>query len=485
MKQIGKYRVVRELGKGATATVYLCVSPDSDRPVAVKVVRFGTDCAATSRRLRKLFGNEGMVAKRLKHPNIAMVYEGVVEDEFAYLAMEYIDGFTLEAHTRIDRLLPLHRVIGIIFKCCMALDSAYRQGIIHRDIKPANILVAANDEPKLVDFGLALNLNKNMDRDSTFIMGVGSPSYMSPEQIKGYPLNQKTDLYSLGVVLFQLLTGRLPFRAKNQATLIYRIINTDAPDVTSLNPGLPEGLNAILRRALEKDLYSRYRNGAEFAKDLAAVRYQILEEDETVQDTKHFELLRKLDFFTEFENIELWEILRIAVWRQIGPRVAIIREGDTSRVFGLLIEGYVEVSVAGRTLCRLSHGEVLGEVAYLHPSSDTRSASVVTLENSLFLEINAAALALASEELQERLRTALLGRMIDRMRIVNGIAASLGAPAVANTGSLMEEATRSASGSGVDVELSRSKPRGAGAETTGARESSAAALARRLRHSGE
>jgi serine/threonine protein kinase len=126
-------------------------------------------------------------------------------------------------------------------------------------------------------------MNKDMDRDSTFIMGVGSPAYMSPEQIKGYPLNQKTDLYSLGVVLFQLLTGRLPFRANNQATLIYRIINTDAPAVTALNPDLPEGLNAILRRALEKDLYNRYRNGAEMAKDLSAVRYQILDEDETAR----------------------------------------------------------------------------------------------------------------------------------------------------------------------------------------------------------
>ena len=107
METIGKYRVVRELGKGATATVYLCVSPDSDTPVAVKVVRFGKDCAAMSRRLRKLFQNEEMVARRLDHPNIAKVYEGVVEDDFAYLAMEYIEGFSLEVHTRIDRLLPL------------------------------------------------------------------------------------------------------------------------------------------------------------------------------------------------------------------------------------------------------------------------------------------------------------------------------------------------------------------------------------------
>ncbi|WP_153131526.1 protein kinase domain-containing protein [Dechloromonas hortensis] len=453
MEKIGKYRVVRELGKGATATVYLCDDPDSERQVAVKVIRFGQDSAAMSRRMRKLFQNEGMVSKRLDHPNIVHVFDAVVENDFAYLAMEYVEGFNLEQHCRIDRLLPMYRVISIIFKCCMALDSAYRQGIIHRDIKPANIMVAADDEPKIADFGLALNMNKDMDRDSTFIMGVGSPAYMSPEQIKGYPLNQKTDLYSLGVVMFQLLTGRLPFRAANQATLIYRIINTDAPAITALSPNLPEGLNAIMRRALEKDLYSRYRNGAEFAKDLAAVRYQILEEDDTAQDMSHFETLRKLEFFTEFENEELWEVLRVAVWREIAPNVALIREGERNKLFGIVISGCVEISLGGKALCRLGPSEPVGEVAFLHPDSDQRYATAVTLEKTLFLEVNAAALALSSEELDGRMRNALLARMIRRLREVNKIAASLGQPAVeAGTGSL-SGMPRSRPGGGLDLEL--------------------------------
>ena len=453
MDTIGKYRVVRELGKGATATVYLCDDPDSDRQLAVKVIRFGKDSAAMSRRLRKLFQNEGMVSRRMNHPNIVQVYDAVVEDDFAYLAMEYVKGFSLEEHCSIDSLLPMHRVIGIIFKCCMALDSAYRQGIIHRDIKPANIMIGENDEPKIADFGLALNMNKDMDRDSTFIMGVGSPAYMSPEQIKGYPLNQKTDLYSLGVVMFQCLTGRLPFRAANQATLVFRIINSEAPAVTALNPNLPEGLNAIMRKALEKDLYSRYKNGAEFAKDLSAVRYQILEEDETAQDDKHFEMLRRLDFFTEFENIEIWEVLRVAVWREVGPNMAIIREGERNKMFGIIISGCVEISIERRVLCRLGASEPVGEVAFLHPASDQRHASAVTLEPTLFLEINAAALALSSEELLERMRNTLLARMIRRMREVNRIAAAQGQPAVDVGASSLSAMTRSRLGGGLDLEL--------------------------------
>src|SRR5574343_1166453 len=360
METIGKYRVIRELGKGATETVYLCDDPDSGRQVAVKLIRFGQDNAAMSRRLRKLFQNEGMVSKRLDHPNIVRVYDAVVEDDYAYLAMEFVDGVNLDDYCRIDKLLPMHRVISIIFKCCMALDAAYRQGIVHRDIKPANIMIGPDDEPKITDFGLALNLNKDLDRDSTFIMGVGSPAYMSPEQIKGYPLNQKTDLYSLGVVLFQLLTGRLPFRANNQATLVYRIINTDAPSVTALKPDLPEGLNAILKRALEKDLYNRYRNGAEFAKDLSTVRYQMLEDDDTAQDEAHFERLRKLEFFADFEDIELWEVQRVAVWREVEPNVALIREGDRNKFFGIIVSGSVEISIDGKALCRLGASEPVG-----------------------------------------------------------------------------------------------------------------------------
>ena len=442
METIGKYRVIRELGKGATATVYLCDDPDAGRQVAVKLIRFGQDNAAMSSRLRKLFQNEGMVSKRLDHPNIVRVYDAVVEDDYAYLAMEFVDGVNLDDYCRIDKLLPMHRVISIIFKCCMALDAAYRQGIVHRDIKPANIMIGPDDEPKITDFGLALNLNKDLDRDSTFIMGVGSPAYMSPEQIKGYPLNQKTDLYSLVVLLFQLLTGRLPFRANNQATLVYRIINTDAPRVTDLNPSLPEGLNPIVRKALEKDLYSRYKNGAEFAKDLSSVRYQILEDDQVAADHRRFETLRKLDFFTEFENIELWEVLRIAIWRDLGPNVAIIREGERNKVFGLILSGQAQVSVDGRVLCTLGTSEPVGEVAFLHPSDDQRCATVITTERTVFLEINASALGLASEELVSRMRDHLLARLIKRMREVNKVAAAHSEQAVGVTEAAVLTQTR-------------------------------------------
>ncbi|MBK7954104.1 MAG: protein kinase [Candidatus Accumulibacter sp.] len=430
LEKIGKYEVIRSLGKGATAVVYLARDPDSKRQVAIKLIRFGDDSAAMSRRLRKLFQTEDAVGRRLHHSNIVKIYDAVVEAEQAYLVMEFIDGAALDKFCAINRLLPMHRVVGIIFKCCLALDHAFHQGVVHRDIKPANILIDAEDNPKITDFGLALNLHKDMSKDSTFVMGVGSPAYMSPEQIKNYPLNHKTDLYSLGVLLFQLLTGRLPFRANNPATLAYKIVNMDSPSACALNPSLPPGLDAIIKKALEKDLYSRYRNGAEFAKDLSAVRYQMLEEDQTQQDLSHFERVRKVEFFAEFEDIELWEVLRISVWRELSEKVTLIREGDSHRKFGVIVDGFVEVSIDGRVICRLGSSEVIGEMAFLHPTDTKRHATVVTLEPTLFLEINSAALDLSSDEVRERFNKVLLSKVLGRLRESNRVLAKLGQPAV-------------------------------------------------------
>jgi serine/threonine protein kinase len=430
LQKIGKYEIIRSLGKGATAVVYLARDPALDRQVAIKLIRFDDDNAAMSRRLRKLFQTEDSIGRRLNHPNIVKIFDAVIEPEQAYLVMEYVDGVALDQFCRINKLLPMHRVIGIIFKCCLALDHALHQGVVHRDIKPANILIDANDNPKITDFGLGLNLLKDMGRDSTFVMGVGSPAYMSPEQVKNYPLNHKTDLYSLGVLLFQLLTGRLPFRANNPATLVYKIVNMDAPSVCALNPNLPPGLDPIIRKALEKDLYSRYRNGAEFAKDLSAVRYQMQEEDQTQQDLAHFERLRKVDFFAEFEDIELWEVLRISVWRELSEKVTLIREGDQHRKFGVIIDGFVEVSTSGRVICRLGPGEVIGEMAFLHPIDDRRRATVVTLEATRFLEVNSSALGLSSDEVRERFNRVLLVKLLGRLREANKVLAKLGQTAV-------------------------------------------------------
>lgn len=410
-EKIGKYKLIREVGRGATATVYLAEHPQYPDPVALKLVRFddkAKDEAKWNRRLMKLLRAERDVSTRLDHPNIIKIFDTTVEKDYAYIVMEYFPGTTLEQYCSFQNLLPLHRVIGMIFKCAMALDYAYRQGIVHRDIKPANILVDEQDNVKITDFGLALNISKKSASDSTFIMGVGSPAYMSPEQIKGYPLNQKTDLFSLGVVLFHMLTGRLPFRAKNPAQLIYKIINTEPPQVSQINSELPEQLDGVIRRALEKDLYSRYKNGADFAKDLSAVRYKILDDNSVPVDNTRYSILRKMPFFTEFEDVEIWEILRISRWRKVEANTLLIREGDSDQRFGIIIEGRVEMSVDGHRVCELAYGEVFGELAFLDQQEHRHSCTAVATTGTVYLEINPSALSLATDECQDAFRTRLV-----------------------------------------------------------------------------
>ncbi|MDR0702211.1 MAG: protein kinase [Azoarcus sp.] len=401
---IGKYQVVREIGRGATATVYEARHPKLSRSVAIKLVRFdggSRDGSKLNRRLLKLLRAEETVARRLDHPNIISIYEVVTEPDQAYVVMEYFPGATLEKFCGFERRLPVPRVIGIMFKCCMALDYIYRQGIVHRDIKPANILVNDNDDVRITDFGLALDVDKQIEVDSTFIMGVGSPAYMSPEQVKGYPLDHKTDLYSLGVVTFHLLTGRLPFRAVNPAQLVYKIINTDPPSVAQLNPDASEQMNAVIRKAMEKDLYSRYKNGAEFAKDLSAARYEIVEDKSARLDAVRFSTLREQTFFSEFDDVELWEILRISIWRTARARVKLLGEGDVRQRFGVLLEGRIELSIGARRIMELGPGAVFGETAWLDRARGRQAFSVVSLAPLVYLEINPAALALASDEIQK------------------------------------------------------------------------------------
>jgi eukaryotic-like serine/threonine-protein kinase len=417
-QQIGKYKIIREIGRGATAVVYLAENPYYPEPVALKYISFrdkAKDEAKWNRRLLKLLRAEGAVARRLDHPGIIKIYEAVIEAEEAYVVMEYFQGTSLEDYCSYEKMLPVHRTTSIIFKCCMALDYAYRQGVVHRDIKPANILIDLDDNIKITDFGLALNVNKKSAEDSTFIMGVGSPAYMSPEQIKNYPLNQKTDLYSLGVVLFHMLTGRLPFRAKNPAQLVYKIINTDPPSASALNPDVPEAMDAVIRKVLEKDLYSRYKNGAEFAKDLSGIQFKIYDENDRIPDGSRFAQIRRLEFFTEFEDIEIWEVVRFSTWRVAEPMTELIREGSTDQRFGILLEGEVEQSIKGRVVNRIGVGDCFGETAYLDRLEHKQVCSVVSKTFVRYLEITPAALALASDECLEHFRDRLVTVIVRRM----------------------------------------------------------------------
>jgi len=191
-RRIGKYEIIKELGRGATSVVYKAYDPFQDREVAVKAVypeALGDD--EHGHRYRKLFVTEASLAGKLAHPHIVAIYDAVAGAEASYIVMEYVDGSTLERYTQLEHLLPLSRVLEIIYKCARALDYAAREGVIHRDIKPANILLSGDADIKISDFGAALNNSS----DTTQITGVGSPAYMSPEQVREQPLTYQTDIF--------------------------------------------------------------------------------------------------------------------------------------------------------------------------------------------------------------------------------------------------------------------------------------------------
>jgi serine/threonine protein kinase len=417
-QRYGPYQVLEEVGEGATSIVYRASHVETGDTVALKVMRLGVKKAKMARRLKKLFMTEAAMASRVQHPNIVQIYSAEIEDDFAYIAMEFVKGTPLREFCTFDKLLPAHRVTEIMFKCAMALDFAGRRGIVHRDIKPDNILLSDGDEVKVMDFGLALNLRKS-GTDSTFIMGVGSPAYMSPEQIKDYPLNMQSDLYSLGAVMFEMLTGRLPFRAKNRAALMYKIINMDTEPVSTLNPSVPEQLDPIIKRAMEKDLYSRYHTGMEFAQDLSGAKFQILDDADSIRLGRRFSLVRSCPAFIDFENDEIWEILRISHWRNYNELREFMSEGDSGSNFGVLLEGEVEIAMRGKRLAVLGPGEVIGELAFFNPGKSSRTGTVVAMTDCTFLEVSAAAYALASEETQEHFRKLVVDTLIRRVTAIN------------------------------------------------------------------
>ena len=416
MDKIGKYEVIKALGKGATSAVYQAYDPFQNRQVAIKVVfpeMLGDK--EHGRRYRKLFVTEASLAGRLSHPHIVAIYDAFTDDKTSYLVMEYVDGSTLEQYARHDSLLPLQRLVEIVYKCARALEYASRQGVIHRDIKPANILLAGETDIKISDFGAALTVTA----ETTQVSGVGSPAYMSPEQVKEQPLTHQTDIFSLGVVMFQLLTGRLPFQGNNNYSMIYQIINIDPPRPIQVRPDIPPRIDAIVMRALQKDTAERYQTWEEFAHDLATALGNPEKRETGFAESEKFDTLRAIEFFRHFSDVELWEVLRLAVWHRNSRDTVLIQESDIGSSFFILVAGEVKVVKQDRLLNVLKPGECFGEMAYLGKQKFQRSASIVALTDITVIEVRAETLTKATDLCRHHFHGAFLELLVDRLAMAN------------------------------------------------------------------
>src|ERR671922_1497991 len=318
MDHVANYPILRKLGEGATSEVFLCQDPFRNREVAVKrIFPEALRDPVRGRLFRKLFFTEASLAGKLDHPHIAQIYDAGIGEDSGYIVMEYVPGGTMERFCGPESLLPIEQTVEIIFKCARALSYAHIQGVTHRDIKPGNLLYAsAPTDVRISDFGLALNVGQ----ETTQITGVGSPAYMSPEQIREELVDHRTDLYSLGVVMYQLLTGVLPFRATNKFSMIYQITQHEAPPPSAERRGVPASLDRIVRRAMQKEVAKRYQSGDEFAEDLIAALRAGLGEPrrEAFGDADKFALLRSMRFFAAFTDQELWEVVKHGIWEQLA-----------------------------------------------------------------------------------------------------------------------------------------------------------------------
>jgi serine/threonine protein kinase len=267
---LGRYRIEAQIGRGSMGAVYLGHDPQIGRQVAIKTLALSREFSGDKLvEARERFFREAETAGRLQHPDIVTIFDAGEAQELAYIAMEFIKGHDLQMHATANRLLPLPQALDIVARVADALAHAHSQGVVHRDIKPANVMIDTDAGlVKVMDFGVARITDASRTRTGLVL---GTPSYMSPEQMAGRSVDGRSDLYSLGVMLFQLLTGQLPHTGDSMARLMFQIANEPAPDVRSLRPELPEALANVVALAVEKRPEVRYADGRQMAADLRAI----------------------------------------------------------------------------------------------------------------------------------------------------------------------------------------------------------------------
>jgi serine/threonine-protein kinase len=261
---VGRYEILGEIGQGAMGIVYKARDPQLQRLVAIKTIRFADDFEERKvKEIKTRFLREAEIAGKLSHPSIVSIYDAGEDYDLTYLAMEFVDGENLVKYTQRKSLLPLKRVLYIIGEAALAIDYAHTQGVIHRDIKPGNIMILKNGKVKVTDFGVAKAVSSSQTRSGIIL---GTPNYMSPEQINGQELDGRSDIFSLGVVLFELLTGQLPFRGKTLTNLFYKITQVRHASVSELNPQIPKICEQILDKAMAKDAGQRFQRANDLAR---------------------------------------------------------------------------------------------------------------------------------------------------------------------------------------------------------------------------
>jgi tRNA A-37 threonylcarbamoyl transferase component Bud32 len=417
--KIGTWEIMGVLGRGASATIYLGRELFPARDVAIKLYDAQHLNSEDRKLFRSLFLKETLLARRLTHPNITQVYDAATDDERAYIVMEYAKEGSLERFCTPETVLEPEPIALLLEQCCDALSYAHASGVIHRDLKPANILMGGDGEAKVADFGVAFS---NLAFDSTRSMVVGSPAYMAPEQLEGHPASMQSDIYALGIVLYKMLAGGLPFPPDTPAGLTARILLGNLPVPSKARADIPPMLDTIFVRATARDPAMRYPTWEDFAADLRSITAPGSEAGSTADRIGQ---LRGLPFFRDFSDAQLAEVEPMGRRFDVRAGNQLVGEDDPGFSFFVLVRGQMRVTRKGTLLAIRGSGEVLGETSFLRRSGAKRFSTLTAVTDCAVIEIDPDVLWLASPEVMQKFHVAFLNVMADRLIHAEGALAEL------------------------------------------------------------
>jgi serine/threonine protein kinase len=383
-----------------------------ERDVAIKVSQFpdNQEGEENSQQLRNSFFLETRAVGQLQHPNIVSVYDAGIGDCQTFIVMEYIGAKSLATMMSDNEEIPVSKVVDIIFKCCKALEYAHSKGVVHRDIKPANILITEDGDVKIVDFGIA----KVRDEVDTLSSGLfGSPLYMAPEQIEEKEVSPSTDLYALGVVLYELLTGEKIFEADNVHTHMYKILNEKPKPLSKHGVEHAEKLQPIVDQALEKEQEQRYPAAADFAAAIRSVDIALRYEEAEIIKRVNADQAGMLGFFKDFTQKQLSEFVDLATWLRITKDEIILSAGEIDQTFYVVVGGKAIVYKLNEPVKTLSEGDCFGEIGLLR--NENSSTSVMATTDMLLMKLTTSDLDKMSTDLQAEFYKSVAHSMIKRL----------------------------------------------------------------------
>ncbi|MGH8614474.1 MAG: serine/threonine-protein kinase [Gammaproteobacteria bacterium] len=406
---VGKYRLLKMLGRGNMGTVYLAQDPDAGREVALKIVSGEQLAGPDSELTRALFANEARLGALLEHPNIVAIHGACMDGDPHYIVMEYVPGSrTAQDFCRVERLLPLYDTVSILLQCTSAVEYAHSKGVVHRDIKPRNILLTEQGEAKLSDFGIAFSQSSGQN-----LADAGSPLYMSPEQIEKSSVSLQSDLFSLGIVLYEMVAGKHPFAAQNLSAIQHKILNSSPAPLRHYRADIPQVLEMVVERVLAKNPTHRYHSARDFAGDLHLVFDFMNADGDRVSNQLKFDTIRSLEFFREFPDAELWELISACAWQCVPPAQPIVLEDGVDKSFYVIVSGSVIVTKGADPVDILRPSDCFGEAG--QAPKQERSLTMIAGRDVTIMKVHAPMLARASLNCQLRFYKKFLNSVIERL----------------------------------------------------------------------